>query len=470
MCGILAISDHRLAARTGYLALFSMQHRGQESAGMATSNGAFLKMHRGMGLVQEVFTANALAGLDGRAVIGHVRYSTAGASMVENAQPLVMAGTQGRMAVAHNGNITNAEELRRELEQSGALFHGTSDTEVVLHLVAREGGPTTANILRALGRLQGAYSLVCLIPEGDRTAVMAVRDPWGFRPLVMGRVHGGVVFASETCALDIMNARFERELEPGEAVIARGSKVEVLRPFAERRHAACVFEQIYFARPDSHVFGSLVYNARRAMGRQLAREMGKRNVDLVVPVPDSGVPAALGFSEESGVRMEMALIRNHYVGRTFIQPHQLLRESSVKMKLHPMRELLAGKRIVLVDDSIVRGTTSRNIVRLLRRVRVKEVHMAISSPPIVGPCFYGIDTPEEDKLIAARMPSKDIAGYLGVDSLLHLSLDGLLKAAQGSTKGLHHCTACFTKEHPTGLIPLGSVGRTSISLENPPPA
>jgi amidophosphoribosyltransferase len=477
MCGIVGISDHRDAARLSHLALFSMQHRGQESAGIAVADAGGIRAHRGMGLVNEVFAGVNLEEFRGRAAVGHVRYSTAGGSRIENAQPLLVQSVRGQVALAHNGNLTNAMALRRGLEERGAIFHGTSDTEVILHLMSHAQGLPLDALCHALRQCQGAFSVVVLMVHEGRERLVAVRDPWGFRPLIMGRLPRGVVFASETCALELMGARFVRELEPGEMVVAEGAEVHSSRPFPAARSAACVFEQVYFARPDSQVFGANVYQARVEMGRQLAREMLGAAVDMVVPVPDSGMPAALGFSQESGVPFQMGFIRNHYVGRTFIQPSQAKREQSVRMKLHPVREVLEGKRIVLIDDSIVRGTTSRKIVRMLRKVRVKEVHMAVSSPAIVAPCFYGIDTPAEDQLIAARMPLADIARYLGVDSLHYLSLDGLLKsvrtAAGKKPQPPSHCTACFTREYPTDvpqLLPLGRVGRSSVLLPDAPAA
>jgi amidophosphoribosyltransferase len=460
MCGVVAFCNHASAAPLAQLALFSQQHRGQESAGIVTAHEGQLHAHRGMGLVQDVLTPSEVGRLVGRVAVGHVRYSTAGGSRLFNAQPLVMQTGRGSLAVGHNGNITNAAELRAELEDHGALFHGTADTEVILHLVARAGTPTVDNVVTALRQLRGAFSLVFLLqPPNGPPSVVAVRDPWGFRPLVMGTLDGGVVFASETCALDVIDAEYTRPLEPGEMVVVTDGKVQSLLPFPAMQPSACVFEQVYFARPDSVADGGLVFAARVEMGRQLAREMAHVGADLVVPVPDSGIPAALGFSRQGGVPYEVGLIRNHYVGRTFIQPGQLKRESAVRMKLHPMRQLLEGKRVVLVDDSIVRGTTSRSIVTLLRRAGVKEVHLAISCPPIVGPCHFGIDTPDEQHLLAARKSPAEVVEYLGVDSLHHLSLAGLLRAASppegdrtntGGATG--HCAACFTREYPPGAL------------------
>ncbi len=449
MCGIVGISDHRDAAELAYLGLFALQHRGQESAGIAAAFRGELLAHRGMGLVSEVFDAQRLGTLTGRAAIGHVRYSTTGSSNLQNAQPLVMRGPRGPLAVAHNGNLTNADDLRHRLEERGSIFHSTTDSEVIVHLIARHRGSLEDAVLDSLRQVEGAFSLLFLAP-GTPGKLIAVRDPWGFRPLVMGKLNGGYVFASETCALELMGARFVRELEPGEMAIAEGRHAKFLKPFGARRPSACVFEHVYFARPDSTIFGANVHTVRRQLGRELAREMKGVEADLVIPVPDSGIPAALGFSEASGIPFEMGFIRNHYVGRTFIQPQQAQREKSVHMKLHPIREVLRGKRIVLIDDSIVRGTTCRKIIRMLRKARVKAIHMAISSPPILGPCYYGIDTPAEKQLIAANLSQSEIKRYLGVESLHYLSLEAMLRAAgQGKAPGF--CTACFTKDYPTSI-------------------
>ncbi|MBI5494009.1 MAG: amidophosphoribosyltransferase [Deltaproteobacteria bacterium] len=470
MCGIVGITDHREAARLTHLALFSQQHRGQESAGIAVAQGAVLRVHRAMGLVQDVLGGLDFTAFKGKAAVGHVRYSTAGGSLLENAQPLSMQGVRGAVAVAHNGNLVNAVELRQALERDGAIFQGTTDTEVILHLVARAPGTYEEAVATALQQCRGSFSLVFLVISEGRTRMIAVRDPWGFRPLVVGKLGRGMAFASETCALDMIGARFIRELEPGEMVVAESGRMSSSRPFRAERSAACVFEQVYFARPDSVVFGATVQAARTEMGRQLAQQMAGVKADAVVPVPDSGVHAALGFAAASGIPFQMGLIRNHYVGRTFIQPSQVMRELSVRMKLHPVREVLENRRVVLVDDSIVRGTTSRKIVRLLRRCRVKEVHLAISSPPIIGPCYYGIDTPAEDQLIAANKTNAEIAKFLGVESLTYLEQDRLLGAVRTAARRRpappDYCTACFSRDYPTDVptVPLGRVGRTSLPV------
>ena len=456
MCGIVAVADHRDAAGLAYLGLFALQHRGQESAGIATAFKGALLDRRGMGLAAEVFAGDALQALKGRSAVGHVRYSTTGSSRIENAQPLVMRGPRGPLAVAHNGNLTNAEELRGKLEERGSIFHTTTDSEGILHLIARHRGPLEDAILGALRQVEGAFSLVFLsLGSSGAGKVVAVRDPWGFRPLVVGKLNGGHVFASETSALHLMKARFLRELEPGEIAVAEGRSLKTLKPFPARPGAACVFEHVYFARPDSTIFGANVHGVRRRLGRELAREMGRVGADLVIPVPDSGIPAALGFAEASGLPFEMGFIRNHYVGRTFIQPQQAQRERGVEMKLHPVEEVLRGRRIVLVDDSIVRGTTCRKIIRMLRKAGVKAIHMAVSSPPIVAPCYYGIDTPAEKQLIAANLSREEIRRYLGVESLHYLSREAMLRAAASGASGPAapgaggFCTACFTKDYPT---------------------
>jgi len=454
MCGLVGITDHRDAAQLAYLALYSQQHRGQESAGIVSHADDGIHLHRGMGLVTEVLTEQVMQTLPGRCALGQVRYSTAGGSRIENAQPLLLRSPRFTVAMAHNGNLTNAVALRRQLEDQGAVFHGTADSEVIIHLMARHSGPVLEALVAALAQLEGAFSLLFMVPgEGKKPRIVAVRDPWGFRPVVMGKLHGSIVFASETCALDMMNARFIRELEPGEMVVAEGDSFTASRVLEPRKPSACVFEHVYLARPDSRVFNVPVSKSRRDMGRELARQMKGVEADLVVPVPDSGVPAALGFAEESGIPFEMGFIRNHYSGRTFMKPNQIVREKSVRLKLQPVRELLEGKRIVLVDDSMVRGTTSRKIVRMLKKARVKAVHMAISSPPVIGPCFYGIDTPAENELIAARMTVAQIREFLHVDSLAFLERERMERAvAQGTGQGL--CTACFTRDYPT-LVQIG---------------
>jgi amidophosphoribosyltransferase len=446
-CGLFGIFGHLEAAHLTYLGLHALQHRGQESAGIVTSDGARLYVEKGMGLVNDVFTDGRLHTLKGDRAIGHVRYSTAGDSLAANAQPLVIECHRGQIALGHNGNLTNAALLRYELEAAGSIFQCTSDTEVILHLYARSHRERLEDAIAAsLSKVMGAFSLLFLTPD----AMVAARDPWGFRPLVLGRLPGGVtVVASETCALDLIDAEYVRDVEPGEMVVVDRNGVHSFHPFPPEPSSHCIFEKVYFARPDSSVFGSNVLQTRLRLGRQLARE-APANADLVVPVPDSGNGAALGFSQESGIPFAWGLIRNHYVGRTFIQPKQSIRSFGVKIKLNPVRSVLEGKRIVLIDDSIVRGTTSRKIVAMVRAAGAKEIHMRISCPPTTGPCYYGIDTPHKNELIAATHTVKEIADHLGVDSLGYLSHDGLLQATE-DPEGKRHCTACFSGRYPVAV-------------------
>jgi amidophosphoribosyltransferase len=446
-CGLFGIWNHAEAANVTYLGLYALQHRGQESAGIAATDGDSFHVEKAMGWVADVFSPERLRRLPGHRAIGHVRYSTAGSSNLRNAQPITAKTVRGPIAIAHNGNLTNAEALRREMVREGAIFQSNSDTEVILHLLARApAGPLEEQISHALRQVRGAYSLLIL----TRDAMYAVRDPNGFRPLSVGRLEDSWVVASETCALDLLEAKFEREVEPGEMlVIADGGPGSVRAfPPAERLH--CVFEYVYFARPDSLLWGQNVHTVRKEFGRQLAREHPVA-ADIVIPVPDSGTSAALGFSEESGITYEMGLIRNHYVGRTFIEPKQGIRHFGVKVKLNPMREMLEGRRVVVVDDSIVRGTTSRKIVRMVRSAGAAEVHMRISSPPIHWPCYYGIDTPTRKELIAASHQVEEIRRYLGADTLGYLSLDGMLKATGGDPASF--CHACFTGHYRVGMEP-----------------
>ena len=416
-CGVFGIFGHKEAGTLTYLGLHSLQHRGQESAGVVTSDGATLHRHRAMGLVADIFTPEVLAGLPGDRAIGHVRYSTAGSSALENAQPLMMRDHGRHLALAHNGNLVNADLRRAELEELGAVFASSSDTEVILHLMAREKeGTLEQRIVRALGHVEGAFSLVFLTED----RLVAVRDPHGFRPLVLGRTKDGAwVVASETCAFALVGAEPVREVEPGE-VISIGT--DGLRTDWLRRDAPggrCVFELIYFARPDSQVFGRSVYGSRRSLGRMLARAQ-PCEVDVVVPVPDSGTPGAMGFAQELGVPFELGLIRSHYVGRTFIEPQQSIRHFGVRLKLNPVEGVLRGKRVVVIDDSIVRGTTSRKIVKMIRDAGAREVHLRISSPPTQWPCYYGIDTPTRRELIASSHTNDEIARYVTADTLGYL--------------------------------------------------
>ena len=444
-CGVFAVYGHPEAAKLTYLGLYALQHRGQESAGIAVSNGQTLVSKKGMGHVDEVFPREVIDSLPGHIAIGHTRYSTAGDTDLKNAQPLKVSCHKGQVALAHNGNLVNAAAIRRELESRGDIFQTTSDTEVILHFFARSrqvGVPEA--VAEALDRVVGAYSLVMLF----RDSVMGIRDPRGFRPLSLGRLDGAYVLASESCAFDLINAKFIRDVEPGEMVILDARGVTSLRFAPPASPAQCIFEHVYFSRPDSLVFGRSVQESREQLGRYLAREH-PAEADVVVPVPDSGVPAATGFAEESGIPMKIALIRNHYVGRTFIEPSQAIRDFGVKLKLNPVRSLLEGKRVVLVDDSIVRGTTSRKLVRIVREAGAREVHMRISCPPTVSPCFYGIDTPTRKELIAATHTVEEIREYLGADTLGYLSLEGLRKAV-GDKEG-RYCLACYTCSYPTAV-------------------
>jgi len=451
-CGVVAIYGHPEAANLAYLGLYALQHRGQESAGMASSDGSQIHCIKQMGYVVDIFTPEVLAKLPGELAIGHTRYSTAGDTVLTNAQPFAVACNKGRIAVAHNGNITNAIELRRELEQQGSIFQASSDTEVILHLVALSRERTLAGALReALLQLDGAFSLVFLAQD----RIIVARDPYGFRPLSMGQMElsGGkkcYVFASETCAFDLIGAVYLNEVEPGEMVIAGPEGLTRERYVPERPRAQCVFEHVYFSRPDSVVFGRPVQESRELLGRLLAREHPVE-ADVVVPVPDSGVAAAVGYAAESGIPFRHGLIRSHYIGRTFIEPSQAIRDFGVKLKLNPVRHLLAGKRVVLVDDSIVRGTTSRKIVRMVRQAGAREVHLRISCPPTRSPCFYGVDTPTKSELIGANNTVEEIRLFVGADTLGYLSLAALREAVSDRER-LEYCYACYTGDYPTELI------------------
>ncbi len=450
-CGVFAIYGHPEAANLAYLGLYALQHRGQESAGIASSDGHDIRCYKNMGHVADIFTPDAINQLPGHMAIGHTRYSTAGDTVLLNAQPFSVACNKGQIAVAHNGNITNAVELRRELEQEGSIFQASSDTEVVLHLVARSRERTLAGALReAMLQLEGAFSLV--FQAEDR--IIVARDPHGFRPLAFGQLEQSdgriaYVFASETCAFDLINATYINDVEPGEMVCVGPEGMTRERYTPARHRAHCVFEHVYFARPDSFVFGRAVQESRENMGRLLARE-NPVDADLVVPVPDSGVAAALGYAEESGIPFRQALIRNHYVGRTFIEPSQAIRDFGVKLKLNPIRHLLEGRRVILVDDSIVRGTTSRKIVRMVRNAGASEVHMRISCPPTISPCFYGVDTPSKRELIAANFSVDEIREFVEADSLAYLPLPALQRAVCDTDD--RYCYACYTGDYPTDLI------------------
>ena len=439
-CGVIGVFGHPEAANLTYLGLYALQHRGQESAGIVSEDQGKLFVQRGMGRVADVFGLEQISQLPGEQAIGHVRYSTAGGSVLRNTQPIFINYRHGAFAVGHNGNLVNADELRLRLEQEGAIFHTDMDTEVIVHLLARvPGDDPGTRLAAALKQVSGAYSLVCL----TETRLIGVRDPMGFRPLVLGRLidSGGFVLASETCALDLMGAEFVRDIEPGELIIISKEGIESRRPFAPVERRMCVFEYIYFARPDSVLDGTHVYSARKQIGRALAH-LHPREADLVVPVPDSGVAAAMGYAEASGLPFELGLIRNHYVGRTFIQPAQSGRDFGVKVKLN----ILRGKRVILVDDSIVRGTTSAKIVNLVRAAGAREVHFLVSSPPTTGPCYYGIDTPDRSQLIAAQHSIEEVRKIIGADSLGYISLDALYEAVGARTQGF--CDACFSDDYP----------------------
>lgn len=447
-CGVFGIFGHPEAAKMAYLGLYALQHRGQESAGIASTDGTDIHVHKSLGHVQEIFTPDVIAQLPGEVAIGHTRYSTAGDTSLMNAQPVVIDCNKGKLALGHNGNLTNALEVRRRLEHRGSIFQSTSDTEVIVHLIARSSARNLSGaIADALNQVEGAYSLLLL----TRDEIYAIRDPRGFRPLCLGRLNGAWVAASETCAFDLIDAEYVREVEPGEMVRISRSGIESIRFAPEKPHQYCIFEHVYFSRPDSVVFGRPVNESRERLGRLLAQEHPAQ-ADLVTPVPDSGVPAAIGYAAESGIPFRMGLIRNHYIGRTFIEPEQAIRDFGVKLKLNPVRRMLEGKRVVLVDDSIVRGTTSRKIVRLMREAGATEVHVRISCPPTISPCYYGVDTPRREELIGANNSVEQIRQFLGADSLGYLSLKSM-RAAVEDTEG-KFCTSCYTGSYPTELVQL----------------
>jgi amidophosphoribosyltransferase len=464
-CGVAAIYGHPEASKLAYLSLYALQHRGQESAGISTSDGELIHTRKAMGHVADIFTVPVLAELTGSLAIGHTRYSTTGDTVERNAQPFSVHCNKGRIAVAHNGNITNAAELRADLESRGSIFQASSDTEVILHLVAHSRERTLAGALRdALLQLEGAFSLVFLA----QNRIIVARDPHGFRPLAMGQLEfsGGPpahVFASETCAFDLINAVYMGDVQPGEMVIVGPEGVTRERFAPAARKAQCVFEHVYFSRPDSIVFGRPVQESRETMGVLLARE-APADADIVVPVPDSGNAAALGYSAESGLPYRQALIRNHYVGRTFIEPSQAIRDFGVKLKLNAVRSLLEGKSVVLVDDSIVRGTTSRKIVRMVRQAGAREVHMRISCPPTISPCFYGVDTPNKSELIAANNSTEEIRRFIEADSLAYLSMPGLQHSV-ADTNG-DYCYACYTGDYPTDFVNIDQLVRAGKKAAN----
>jgi amidophosphoribosyltransferase len=446
MCGVVGVYNNPEAANLAYLGLYALQHRGQESAGIVSTDGEKLRYVREMGHVNDIFTANRLKDLPGRAAIGHVRYSTAGDSTKRNAQPIVVDYAGGAVAIGHNGNLVNAVELRERLEAEGAIFQTTADTECIVHLIARSRERTLPErAADALRQVRGAYSLVFL----TENSLVAVRDPMGFRPLVLGKVKDTYVVSSETCAFELLGATYERDIEPGEMIIITDRGLRSERPFGPQPPHRCVFEWVYFARPDSTIDGTSVYRARERMGRRLAVEHPVP-ADVVIPVPDSGVAAAIGYARESGIPYDQGLMRSHYMGRTFIEPSQQIRNFGVKLKLSPVREVLNGKRVVVVDDSIVRGTTSRKIVDMIRGAGAREVHMRISSPPTKGPCHYGIDTPTREELIASSRTPDEIRQFVGADSLGYLSLEGLHESVNGAGNGPREgfCNACFSNDYP----------------------
>src|SRR6267142_418345 len=444
-CGVFGIYGHPDAARLTYLGLYALQHRGQESCGIVSSNGSELRQERAMGHVADAFDQSALDRLTGASGIGHVRYSTAGEVSIREAQPFLVTCQHGQIAVCHNGNLPFAREERRKLEREGAIFSATSDTEVILHGVARS---KTSSVREAIPEVlrdtEGAFSMLFLTPS----ELIAIRDPRGFRPLALGRLEDAWVIASETCAFDLIDAKYVRDIEPGEMVVINQEGLRSSHPLSPQKHAMCIFEHVYFARPDSLIFGQSVNRSRHKMGERLAVEQ-PADADIVVPVPDSGVPAAIGYSAESGLPFRFGLVRNHYIGRTFIEPKQSIRSFGVRIKLNPVRNLIEGKRIVLIDDSIVRGTTSKKIVRMVREAGAKEIHMRISCPPTISPCYYGVDTPNKSELIAANMSVEEIRDFIEADSLGYLSLEGMLEATGINPDAA--CVACWNEKYPTRI-------------------
>jgi len=449
MCGVFGIHGHDEAANLAYLGLHALQHRGQESAGIAAAeDGGGLRRHAAMGLVSDAFDRTALARLPGATAIGHVRYSTAGSSEVRNAQPFVFEYAGGQLAIAHNGNLVNANELRAELEASGSIFQTSSDTEVIVHLMAKAREPDVlGRLMAALRRVRGAYSLVLLTQDAQ---MIGVRDPNGFRPLVIGRLKDAFVLSSETCSFDLIEAEFIREVEPGEIVVIDKAGMTSHRLPEPAAPTFCVFEHIYFARPDSFLDGRSVYRVREKLGRRLAQETAVA-ADVVIPVPDSGVPAAVGYANEAKLPFEMGLLRSHYVGRTFIEPQDSIRHFGVRLKLSVVRSIVDGKRVVVVDDSLVRGTTSRKIVKMLRNAGAREVHLRISAPPTTHPCFYGINTPTRSELVAASHTIEEIGRYVTCDSIGYLSHDGMMAAVGSEASGTGYCSACFTGKYAVAL-------------------
>ncbi len=442
MCGIFGIYPHKDAAHLTCLGLYALQHRGEESAGIITRNGKKVHLHKALGLVSDVFEEKVIRTLRGELAVGHLRYSTTGSSNIKNTQPFYVKSKIGDIAIAHNGNLTNTLELSKELENNGALFQTTMDSEIIAHLLAHSQKKDIKEaIIWSLSKLEGAYSLVLMLND----TLIGARDTFGWRPLCLGKLDGAYILASETCALDLINAEYIRDIEPGEIVFIKKDSLESIKPFKKTRCAFCIFEYIYFARPDSNIFEHNVYMTRKRLGGQLAAEF-PAEADLVMPIPDSGVFAALGFSEASKIPFEFGMIRNHYIGRTFIQPTQDLRDFKVRIKLNPLKEVLNGKRVIIVEDSIVRGTTSRMRVKTLRLAGAKELHMRISCPPLKFPCFYGIDFPTKKELVASKHDIAWIRDFIGADSLEYLSLEGMLNSMPLPKENF--CTACFTGKYP----------------------
>lgn len=462
-CGVFGIYGHPDAARLTYLGLYALQHRGQESCGIVASDGVELRQTREMGHVSEAFDQSHLDRLRGATAIGHVRYSTAGEVSILEAQPFLVNCQHGQIAICHNGNLPFAREERLRLEREGAIFSSTSDTEVVLHGVARSRLPVREAIAEVLGQTEGAFSMLFLTPN----ELIAIRDPRGFRPLALGRLGDAWVVASETCAFDLIDARYVRDVEPGEMIVIDQEGLRSSHPLAAQRHSMCLFEHVYFARPDSLIYGRSINESRHKMGRRLAVEQ-PADADLVVPVPDSGVAAAIGYAAESGLSFRFGLVRNHYVGRTFIEPRQSIRSFGVRIKLNPVRDLITGKRVVLIDDSIVRGTTSKKIVRMVREAGAREVHVRISCPPTISPCYYGVDTPNKSELIAANMTVPEICEFIEADSLGYLSLEGMITATGLSADS--SCVACWNGQYPTRITrdaeTMWERDRESVAAEN----
>jgi amidophosphoribosyltransferase len=458
-CGVFGIYGHDDAARLAYLGLYQLQHRGQESCGIVASDGEVLRSERAMGLVSEVFDEERLNRLPGVSAIGHTRYSTAGEVSVREAQPFLIACKHGQVAVCHNGNLPFATEERRSLERDGAIFNSTSDTEVVLHRIARSRAETVEGaVAEVLRETEGAFSILFLTPD----ALIAVRDARGFRPLALGRLDDSWVVASETCAFDLIGATYVRDVEPGEMITITSEGLRSTHPLPPRQRSFCIFEHVYFSRPDSLVYGRSVNESRHKMGKRLAVEQ-PADADLVVPVPDSGVAAAIGYAAQSGLSFRFGLVRNHYIGRTFIEPKQSIRSFGVRLKLNPVRDLISGRRVVLIDDSIVRGTTSKKIVRLVREAGAREVHVRISCPPTVSPCYYGVDTPDKSELIAARLSVEEVCRFIEADSLGYLSMEGMLEAC--GLPAETSCIACWTGQYPTRI---NSDAETQYAREHEP--